>query len=201
MNLFKTCCYALIGIALAILAFLLRPQPADACACCYRSQGSWYEYTKTLNSSELDQLNKLKFAPVAYSTRSDDADGHITESYTFSQSINERSWNLRLTSSKGESGNFSFRLPTQGIDFGADLFDQPNPDTRLYKELRLKGKVVGDGIFASGMTDDTQFQFILRGRGGNCFGDFQHWNLEISGAKADYADHSFYGHFEGSNPS
>ncbi len=76
--------------------------------------------------------------------------------------------------------------------------DQPSPDTRLYKELRLKGKVVGDGIFASGMTEDTQFQLILQGRGGRALGDFQHWNLIISGAKADY---SFYGHFEGSTSS
>jgi hypothetical protein len=161
-----------------------------------------------LASSEVDNLNALKFEPVAnlYSgaagvdpelIKGIEAEALVDGSYTLSQSTNARNWNLQLTSSTGKSGNLSFTLPSQGIYFGADLYDKPVPDARLYKELRLKGKVVGDGIFASGMTDDTQFKLIVRGRGNSVLGDFQHWNLIISGAKADYL---FYGHFEGSTP-
>ena len=119
--------------------------------------------------------------------------------YTLSQSTNKISWNLRLTSSNGKLGNLSFTLPTEGIYFGADLYDKRVPDSRLYKELRLQEKVTGDGIFESGMTDDTQFKLILQGRGGHCLDfRFQYWHLKISGAKADYL---LYGDFAGSAPS
>lgn len=203
MNLLQTCRYALIGVALAMLAFLLRPQPAEACACCAVG-GEWFERTETLQPFEVDSLSQLKFAPVAslFSgaagaspevNKGIDVDALSDDPYTLSQSTNRKNWSLRLTSSNGKSGNLSFMLPTEGIYFGADLYDKRVPDERLYKELRLQGKVVGDGIFESGMTDNTQFKLILRGRGGHCLGNFQYWNLIISGAKADY---SFHGDFE-----
>jgi hypothetical protein len=68
-------------------------------------------------------------------------------------------------------------------------------DFRLYKEVRLTGKLAGNGIFESGINNDSRYKLILQGRGGYCLDshDFQHWILEISGPQSSY---SFYGSFK-----
>jgi hypothetical protein len=68
-------------------------------------------------------------------------------------------------------------------------------DSRLYKEVRLTGKLAGNGIFASGINNDSRYKLILQGRGNGCLNpdDFQHWILQISGPQSSY---SFYGSFK-----
>jgi hypothetical protein len=68
-------------------------------------------------------------------------------------------------------------------------------DSRLYKEVRLTGKLAGNGIFASGINNDSRYKLILQGRGNHCLSsdDFKHWILEISGPQSSY---SFYGSFK-----
>jgi hypothetical protein len=62
----------------------------------------------------------------------------------------------------------------------------------LYKEWRFEGEVNGTGFFKAGITARTKYFLVLQGRGNSCDAaeDFTHWQLKITGKKADYA---FYG--------
>jgi hypothetical protein len=62
----------------------------------------------------------------------------------------------------------------------------------LYKEWRFEGEVNATGVFKGGITAQTKYLLVFQGRGNSCDGaeDFTHWQLKITGKKADYA---FYG--------
>jgi hypothetical protein len=189
-----------ISFISAIALFLINPANAHACACC-ATAGIWSEYTDSLENYDVEQLNELKFSPAAKLVVG--AAGFATikglasesETYTLSHSKNNRSWNFRLTDTKGKAGNLSFSLPPQKTEFGTDFYDKPVADSRLYKEVRLTGKLAGNGIFESGINNDSRYKLILQGRGGYCLDshDFQHWILQISGPQSSY---SFYGSFK-----
>jgi len=189
-----------ISFISAIALFLINPANAHACACC-ATAGIWSEYTNSLENYDVEQLNELKFSPAAKLVVG--AAGFATikglasesETYTLSHSKNNRSWNFRLTDTKGKAGNLSFSLPPQKTEFGTDFYDKPVADERLYKEVRLTGKLAGNGIFESGINNDSRYKLILQGRGGYCLDshDFQHWILQISGPQSSY---SFYGSFK-----
>jgi hypothetical protein len=189
-----------ISFISAIALFLINPANAHACACC-ATAGIWSEYTDSLENYDVEQLNELKFSPAAKLVVG--AAGFATikglasesETYTLSHSKNNRSWNFRLTDTKGKAGNLSFSLPPQKTEFGTDFYDKPVADNRLYKEVRLTGKLAGNGIFESGINNDSRYKLILQGRGNYCLDsdDFKHWILEISGPQSSY---SFYGSFK-----
>jgi hypothetical protein len=189
-----------ISFISAIALFLINPANAHACACC-ATAGIWSEYTDSLENYDVEQLNQLQYSPAAKLVVG--AAGFATikglasesETYTLSHSKNNRSWNFHFTDTKGKAGNLSFSLPPQKTEFGTDFYDKPVADNRLYKEVRLTGKLAGNGIFASGINNDSRYQLILQGRGNYCLNsdDFKHWILEISGPQSSY---SFYGSFK-----
>ena len=189
-----------ISFISAIALFLINPANAHACACC-ATAGIWSEYTDSLENYDVEQLNQLQYSPTAKLVVG--AAGFATikglasesETYTLSHSKNNRSWNFHFTDTKGKAGNLSFSLPPQKTEFGTDFYDKPVADERLYKEVRLTGKLAGNGIFESGINNDSRYKLILQGRGGYCLDshDFQHWILQISGPQSSY---SFYGSFK-----
>ena len=189
-----------ISFISAIALFLINPANAHACACC-ATAGIWSEYTDSLENYDVEQLNQLQYSPAAKLVVG--AAGFATikglasesETYTLSHSKNNRSWNFSFTDTKGKTGNLSFSLPPQKTEFGTDFYDKPVADSRLYKEVRLTGKLAGNGIFESGINNDSRYKLILQGRGGYCLDshDFKHWILEISGPQSSY---SFYGSFK-----
>jgi hypothetical protein len=189
-----------ISFISAIALFLINPANAHACACC-ATAGTWSEYTDSLENYDVEQLNQLQYSPTAKLVVG--AAGFATikglasesETYTLSHSKNNRSWNFHFTDTKGKAGNLSFSLPPQKTEFGTDFYDKPVADSRLYKEVRLTGKLAGNGIFASGINNDSRYKLILQGRGNHCLSsdDFKHWILEISGPQSSY---SFYGSFK-----
>ena len=189
-----------ISFISAIALFLINPANAHACACC-ATAGIWLEYTNSLENYDVEPLNQLQYSPTAKLVVG--AAGFATikglasesETYTLSHSKNNRSWNFRFTDTKGKTGNLSFSLPPQKTEFGTDFYDKPVADSRLYKEVRLTGKLGGNGIFASGINNDSRYKLILQGRGGGCLDshDFKHWILQISGPQSSY---SFYGSFK-----
>jgi hypothetical protein len=189
-----------ISFISAIALFLINPANAHACACC-ATAGIWSEYTDSLENYDVEQLNQLQYSPTAKLVVG--AAGFATikglasesETYTLSHSKNNRSWNFHFTDTKGKAGNLSFSLPPQKTEFGTDFYDKPVADSRLYKEVRLTGKLAGNGIFESGINNDSRYKLILQGRGGYCLDshDFQHWILQISGPQSSY---SFYGSFK-----
>ena len=189
-----------ISFISAIALFLINPANAHACACC-ATAGIWSEYTDSLENYDVEQLNQLQYSPTAKLVVG--AAGFATikglasesETYTLSHSKNNRSWNFHFTDTKGKAGNLSFSLPPQKTEFGTDFYDKPVADSRLYKEVRLTGKLAGNGIFESGINNDSRYKLILQGRGNYCLDsdDFKHWILEISGPQSSY---SFYGSFK-----
>ena len=189
-----------ISFISAIALFLINPANAHACACC-ATAGIWLEYTNSLENYDVESLNQLQYSPTAKLVVG--AAGFATikglasesETYTLSHSKNNRSWNFSFTDTKGKTGNLSFSLPPQKTEFGTDFYDKPMADFRLYKEVRLTGKLGGNGIFASGINNDSRYKLILQGRGGGCLNshDFKHWILQISGPQSSY---SFYGSFK-----
>ncbi|CAD5985349.1 hypothetical protein [Planktothrix agardhii] len=189
-----------ISFISAIALFLINPANAHACACC-ATAGIWSEYTDSLENYDVEQLNQLQYSPTAKLVVG--AAGFATikglasesETYTLSHSKNNRSWNFHFTDTKGKAGNLSFSLPPQKTEFGTDFYDKPVADNRLYKEVRLTGKLAGNGIFESGINNDSRYKLILQGRGNHCLSsdDFKHWILEISGPQSSY---SFYGSFK-----
>ncbi|CAH2575640.1 hypothetical protein PRNO82_04888 (plasmid) [Planktothrix rubescens] len=189
-----------ISFISAIALFLINPTNAHACGCC-ATAGTWLEYTNSLENYDVAQLNELKFSPAAKlvvgaaGLEENKGIADPSETYTLSHSKNNRSWNFHFTDTKGKTGNLSFSLPPQKTEFGTDFYDKPTADSRLYKEVRLTGKLAGNGIFASGITNDSRYKLILQGRGNGCLNpdDFQHWILQISGPQSSY---SFYGSFK-----
>ena len=189
-----------ISFISAIALFLINPANAHACACC-ATAGIWSEYTDSLENYDVEQLNELKFSPAAKlvvgaaGLEENKGIADPSETYTLSHSSNNRSWNFHFTDTKGKAGNLSFSLPPQKTEFGTDFYDKPVADERFYKEVRLTGKLAGNGIFESGINNDSRYKLILQGRGGYCLDshDFQHWILQISGPQSSY---SFYGSFK-----
>ena len=189
-----------ISFISAIALFLINPTNAHACGCC-ATAGIWSEYTDSLENYDVEQLNQLQYSPTAKLVVG--AAGFATikglasesETYTLSHSKNNRSWNFHFTDPKGKTGNLSFSLPPQKTEFGTDFYDKPVADNRLYKEVRLTGKLGGNGIFESGINNDSRYKLILQGRGGYCLDshNFKHWILQISGPQSSY---SFYGSFK-----
>jgi hypothetical protein len=189
-----------ISFISAIALFLINPANAHACACCGIG-GEWLEYTNSLENYDVAQLNELKFSPAAKlvvgaaGLEENKGIADPSETYTLSHSSNNRSWNFHFTDTKGKAGNLSFSLPPQKTEFGTDFYDKPVADERLYKEVRLTGKLAGNGIFESGINNDSRYKLILQGRGGYCLDshNFKHWILQISGPQSSY---SFYGSFK-----
>ena len=189
-----------ISFISAIALFLINPTNAHACGCCGIG-GEWLEYTNSLENYDVAQLNELKFSPAAKlvvgaaGLEENKGIADPSETYTLSHSSNNRSWNFHFTDTKGKAGNLSFSLPPQKTEFGTDFYDKPVADNRLYKEVRLTGKLAGNGIFESGINNDSRYKLILQGRGGYCLDsdDFKHWILQISGPQSSY---SFYGSFK-----
>jgi hypothetical protein len=192
---------ALLIVAITLLFSL--PANSYACACC-ADDGEWNEGKAKIDDSTLAAINVLKPSPKASLYTTDafpDGTTGITEatmeSYGVSLSRDGRKWTLVLTDNKGRRGTLVFSVPFAATFLNADIHDGLKGGAGgplLYKELRLEGKVWGNGIFAKGITADAKFRLVLQGRGNRCPSaeDFKNWNLHISGPKADY---SFYGSF------
>lgn len=196
-NLTQRTTGTLLGLGCCLSLFLVRPQAARACACC-ADPGTWFERTETLETFQFETLNDLDLGSQAdlYLTAAgfEGIEGIDSPqpSYRLSKSNNGRSWNLRFINENGETaGNLSFYLPGDAVYFGTDMFDDPRPDNRLYKEIRFRGNIAGNGVFAD-VTDEAQMTLILKGRGNVCLTstEYRHWILEVSGPGVSF---SFFG--------
>jgi len=191
--------YGILLVTFAILTYLLapQPQPASACACCV-DQGTWDQYSQEVGDYELKTFNELQFASQAelYMTPAGasliEGLGDPSPPYTLSRSTNGRNWNFQFTDDQGRTGNLSFSYPLTVTHFRSSLGSQLEGQVDLYKEYRAEGKLSGNGIFAPGITDNTQFKLILQSRGNKCMSSeqFESWRLNVSGSEAEYA---FYG--------
>ena len=120
---------------------------------------------------------------------------HPADSYSLTGSLVGNVWKLTFRNGD-ESGTLDLPLPAKMLRFAADIHGElakPGyPEPLLYKEWRFEGEVKGTGVFKAGITAGTKYLLVFQGRGNSCDGaeDFRHWQLKITGKKADY---SFYG--------
>ena len=120
---------------------------------------------------------------------------HPADTYSLSGSLVGNVWKLTFRNGD-ESGTLNLPLPAKMLRYAADIHDgrtKPGyPEPVLYKEWRFEGEVNGTGVFKAGITARTKYVLVFQGRGNSCDGaeDFTHWQLKITGKKADYA---FYG--------
>jgi hypothetical protein len=120
---------------------------------------------------------------------------HPANSYSLTGSLVGNVWKLTFRNGD-ESGTLDLPLPAKMLRFAADIHGElakPGyPEPLLYKEWRFEGEVKGTGVFKAGITAGTKYLLVFQGRGNSCDAaeNFTHWQLKITGKKADY---SFYG--------
>ncbi|MBW4510506.1 MAG: hypothetical protein KME64_28920 [Scytonematopsis contorta HA4267-MV1] len=187
-------------IWIPLLALVAFPSSVYACACCTNA-GEWSQFSQGIDDFEFKEINRLKFSPSAkmLQTARGENIGVSSNSVNYTLSLNkkQRVWNFLFKDEKGKTGTLSLTIPKSGVSFRTDLYDNKQGGgggPLLYKELRLEGKVTGNGIFSQGITPDAKFRLVLQGRGGSCMSaeDFKTWNLQVFGSRANFAFYSSF---------
>ena len=183
------------------VTLLLLPSRVWACACCAHPGEYQIDFVKP-DEFKLSVIKRIRFGTKA-ELWTGEADpevaakglAHPADTYSLTGSLVGNVWKLTFRNGD-ESGTLDLPLPAKMLRFAADIHDgrtKPGyPEPVLYKEWRFEGEVNGTGFFKAGITARTKYLLVLQGRGNSCDGaeDFTHWQLKITGKKADYA---FYG--------
>ena len=191
-------------ISVAILTLLLLPSRVWACACCAHPGEYQINFVKP-DAYKLSVIKRIRFGTKA-ELWTGEADpevaakglAHPADTYSLSASLVGNVWKLTFRNGD-ESGTLDLPLPAKMLRFAADIHDgrtKPGyPEPVLYKEWRFEGEVNGTGVFKAGITARTKYVLVFQGRGNSCDGaeDFTHWQLKITGKKADYAFHGELG--------
>jgi hypothetical protein len=190
----------LFSVAMGVTLLLL-PSRVWACACCAHPGEYQIDFVKP-DEFKLSVIKRIRFGTKAelWTGEADPevaAEGlaHAADSYSLTGSLVGNVWKLTFRNGD-ESGTLDLPLPAKMLRFAADIHDgrtKPGyPEPVLYKEWRFEGEVNGTGVFKAGITARTKYVLLFQGRGNSCDGaeDFTHWQLKITGKKADY---SFYG--------
>jgi hypothetical protein len=183
------------------VTLLLLPCRVWACACCAHPGEYQIDFVKP-DAFKLSVIKRIRFGTKAdLWTGEADAEvaakglAHPADTYSLSGSLVGNVWKLTFHNGGG-SGTLDLPLPVKMFRYAADIHDGwTKPGYRepvLYKEWRFDGEVNGKGVFKAGITARTKYVLVFQGRGNSCDGaeDFRHWQLKITGKKADY---SFYG--------
>ncbi len=190
----------LFSLAMGVTLLLL-PSRVWACACCAHPGEYQMEFVKP-DEFKLSVIKRIRFGAKAdLWTGEADAEvaaqglTHPADSYSLTGSLVGNVWKLTFRNGD-ESGTLDLPLPAKMLRFAADIHGElakPGyPEPLLYKEWRFEGEVKGTGVFKAGITARTKYVLVFQGRGNSCDGaeDFSHWQLKVTGKKADYA---FYG--------
>jgi hypothetical protein len=185
----------------AIVTLFLQPSHVWACACCAHPGEYQIDFVKP-DGYQLSVIKRIRFGTKAdlWTGEADPevaAKGltHPVDTYSLSGSLVGNVWKLTFRNGD-ESGTLNLPLPAKMLRFAADIHGElakPGyPEPLLYKEWRFEGEVSGTGFFKAGITAGTKYLLVFQGRGNSCDGaeNFAHWQLQITGNKADY---SFYG--------
>ena len=186
------------------VTLLLLPCRVWACACCAHPGEYQINFVKP-DAFKLSVIKRIRFGTKAelWTGEADPeaaAEGlaHPADSYSLTGSLVGNVWKLTFRNGD-ESGTLDLPLPAKMLRFAADIHDgrtKPGyPEPVLYKEWRFEGEVNGTGVFKAGITARTKYVLVFQGRGNSCDGaeNFTHWQLKITGKKADY---SFYGELD-----
>ena len=182
---------------IAIIALLLSPAAALACACC-STPGHYHSGATDLDEYPLTELKRMRFARTASLVLTEagleeDAVGieQPKESYSIQTAFAGNTWRLTFRSG-ANTGTLELPLPHKMWSHSADIHDgnrSGGGGPSLYKEWRVEGDVKGSGVFRNGTAQPAKYVLVLQGRGNACDNaeDFRHWRLEVDGEKARYA--------------
>lgn len=183
-----------------------------ACACC-ADKGTYLISMSKPDNYKIGLLSEMKFAKNATLFTSDvgvDSSqvkglpkDYTDENYqagfdtlNLSGGFIKNNWTLNFTDYKGRKGSLILALPSKMLKYAVDL----EPDSEavhvvLYKEFRFEGLVKGTGFLKQGISPNTKFFLVFRGKGNACdeSSNFNYWRVEITGSKANYA---FWGKLE-----
>lgn len=189
------------AVLTALLMIFVLSTKTYACACC-SSGGEWDQRTNSVDDFYRNEMNAVKFAPVANIYMTDAGEdmikgmSSVSEKYSLSLSKQGRRWTLTFKDEQGKTGTLSFTIPATMVSYSVDPYGgekyEGGSGPTLYHEWRFAGAVTGTGIFTKGMLGRTKFHLVLQGTSNSCIdaAGFHNWNLQISGPRADY---SFYG--------
>jgi hypothetical protein len=183
------------------LTLVLLPSRVLACACCAHPGEYQIDFVKP-DAYQLSVIERLRFGTKA-NLFTGEADpevaakglAHPVDTYSLSGSLVGNVWKLTFRYGD-ETGTLNLPLPAKMLRFAADIHGElAKPgfgEPLLYKEWRFEGEVNGTGFFKAGITAGTKYVLVFQGRGNSCdvAENFAHWQLKITGKKADYA---FYG--------
>jgi hypothetical protein len=178
------------------MAVLASPGSASACACC-ANRGDYVLVTEGVKPFELDELVRLRFAPVAMLRTTPaypaDVKGITPRStrYRVTQFRHARIFVLTLRAGGGK-GTVSFVLPLRATKLQVDIQDGRTArggGPLLYREWTFRGTLTGTAVSGT-----PRFRLVLQGRGNACMNaaDFRSWILVASGEKANF---TLYGKF------
>lgn len=179
-----------------------------ACACCAEEGAYMIRTSKPgefetgiLDSMKFDRKSKLYMTEAGFETiKGLDALREDYESEKFAGwdgsfdlvgGFTNKTWKFNIKSPSGKNGTLTLPMPTQMVQFKADIHDTKDMGLgpRLYKEFRFKGYVRNaTGIFRSSFIKPTTYFLVFQGRGNGCDDvmDYTHWHLEIDSKKAKY---------------
>lgn len=114
-----------------------------------------------------------------------------SERYTVKLERDDKTWALKFSDNKGNSGVVIIALPKTFTYFAVDTAPGALPASaslQLYKELRVKGVMHGLGMFALRTRGLVRAELIFHGRGNGCTSpdQFTHWTLDVNGPGARY---------------
>jgi hypothetical protein len=188
-------------ILFAIVALPSLPIRVWACACCAHPGEYQINFIKP-DAYKVTLIKRMRLGTTASlftgEAEPDDAAkglAHPVDTYSVSSSFVGNMWKLTFRNGN-DSGTVNLPRPVKMLRYAADIHDGWTKDGYsepvLYKEWRFEGQVSGTGFFKAGITARTKYFFVFQGRGNSCdtAEDFTHWQLKITGQKADY---TFYG--------
>ena len=189
----------LFSVAMGI-TFLLLPSRVWACACCAHPGEYQIDFVKP-DKSKLSVIKRIRFGTKAelWTGEADPevaakGSAHAADSYSLTGSLIGNMWKLTFRNGD-ESGTLDLPLPAKMLRFAADIHDgqtKPEyPSQCFIKNGVLRERLTGRD-FSRPESLPKPNTLVLQGRGNSCDGaeDFTHWQLKITGKKADYA---FYG--------
>ena len=200
-----------------LVMVFVSPASAAACACC-AEPGTYDLWTGKLSDYQIEILKEIEFDNKAllYMTEAgfDSIKGLSSIEKEFDDgswvaspggldlagSFTSRIWTLTIKSPKGKTGTLKLPLPSQMSVLKVDIHDGETSGgggPLLYKEFRFRGTVSsGTGFLAGSIVRPTKYLLVFQGRGNGCDNaeDFNNWNLEITGKKAQY---QFFGDLAG----
>lgn len=193
-----------LRLVLAFLFLLATEKSVLACACCTSEAQRTVEMEDFAPKYSVE-FEKLKFKKEAKLKLGEGYDEGIKglsdpeESFSLALTRQKDRYVFALKDGKNRSGNLTLLLPKSVSIFEVDTRDDTEKTgygPRLYKEWKLTGNVLGDGIFKQSAGPNRRITLVLHGRGASCTeaNSFKFWTLMVHAPKTE--TYVFFGELE-----